>query len=112
MAGIDPTGNESRRPRNTDEESAPIAGFQVTCASVPVRDTRTPWSTAGGPETGVPAHPPPLHVSAQVQASPSSHAFAPFSCRHKATGLQESSVQGLPSLHCACVVHPSVMTGL
>jgi hypothetical protein len=45
-------------------------------------------------------HAPPLHVSAVVQALPSSHGFVFAVVVHPLEGLQPSSVHGLPSLHC------------
>jgi hypothetical protein len=70
------------------------------------------------PSAPPPTHDPPLHASPVVQASPSLHAAVLFACAHPLAGLQESSVQPLPSsqlsagppthappLHASPVVH-------
>jgi hypothetical protein len=54
-----------------------------------------PSSQPGG---GPPTQPPPLQVSAVVQASPSSHELLLFTCVHPLPGLQPSSVHTLLSL--------------
>ena len=46
---------------------------------------------------GPPAHAPPLQVSDVVQASPSLHGATLSVCMQPVPGMQESSVQGLPS---------------
>ena len=54
-----------------------------------------PSSQFGG---GPPTQDPPEHVSAVVQALASSHGLVLFTFLQPAAGLQESSVQMLPSL--------------
>jgi hypothetical protein len=50
--------------------------------------------------TGEPLHAPPLHESPLVHALPSEHALASLLVKTQpVAGLQESSVQVLPSLH-------------
>ena len=53
-----------------------------------------PSSQSGG---GPPTQAPPEHVSAVVQASPSSHGAVLFWDKHPMSGRHESSVQTLPS---------------
>src|SRR5438876_92372 len=56
---------------------------------------------ASQPAGGRPLQIPPLHVSPVVHTLPSSQAGALFACVQPVAGLQESSVQTLPSLQLA-----------
>src|SRR5436309_2422123 len=81
--------------------SQPVAALHVSSVH------RSASLQLGG---GPPTQAPPMHVSAVVQALPSSQGAELLVCVHPVEGLQKSFVQGFPSPHAAefpACAHPT-----